>query len=65
MDPERVQEVAERDQLWAGLRSLRPEVDRLARGELDGSDRQCHLAVLLARVVAAELDYRGREAAPE
>jgi hypothetical protein len=32
---------------------------------MDGSDRQGHLAALLARIVAAELDYRERATAPE
>jgi hypothetical protein len=63
MDPEQGQEIAERDQLWASLRALRSEIDRLASGGFDpSSDRQRQLAMVLARVVAAELDYRARDA---
>jgi hypothetical protein len=65
MDSQRGQEIAERDQLWASLRALRPEIDRLAAGEFDGSDRQRQLVQVLARVVAAEMDFRARESAPE
>jgi hypothetical protein len=62
VEPDRAREIAERDQLWAALRGLRAEVDRLAAGEFDpGRDRQ--LVVVLARIVAAELDFRDRDAA--
>src|SRR5215469_2770083 len=37
---EQAQESSERDQLWASLRALRPEIDRLAAGQFDSSDRQ-------------------------
>src|SRR5436309_1630583 len=30
MEPKEAQEISERDQLWASLRALRPEIDRLA-----------------------------------
>ncbi len=63
MDPERGQEIAERDQLWASLRALRPEIDRLAAGEFDATDRQRVMVQLIARVVAAEMDFRARDAA--
>lgn len=62
MDPISAQETAERDQLWASLRALRPEIDRLAAGEFDGSDRQKQLVLVLARIVAAEMSFRAREA---
>ncbi len=65
MDPQRGQEIAERDQLWASLRALRPEIDRLAAGAYEPSDRQRQMVQVLARVVAAELDYRARESAAE
>jgi hypothetical protein len=39
MDPEEAQEIAERDQLWASLRALRPEIERLAAGQWDASER--------------------------
>src|SRR5437764_780424 len=38
MDPETAQESAERDQLWASLRQLRPAVEALLAGELTGSE---------------------------
>ncbi len=62
MDPEYVREVAERDQLWASLRTLRPEIDRLAAGMFGDSDREQAMIRLLARVVAAEMDFRLRDA---
>jgi hypothetical protein len=62
MDPDRAQEIAQRDQLWASLRALRPEIGRLAAEDLDGSERQCQLVVLLARIVASELDFRQKAA---
>jgi hypothetical protein len=62
MDPERAQEISGRDQLWASLRALRPDIDRLAAGELDASERERQLIVLLARIVAAELAFRDRDA---
>ncbi len=62
MDPERAQESSERDQLWASLRALRPQIDRLAAGELDDSEQQKQLVIVLARIVAAEMDYRARDA---
>ncbi len=63
MDPEHAQEHSERDQLWASLRALREEIDRLARGDFDGSDRQKQVVVLIARIVAAEMDFRARDSA--
>jgi hypothetical protein len=62
MDPISAQESSERDQLWASLRALRPEIDRLAASEFTGSDRQNQLVVVLARIVAAEMTFRAREA---
>jgi len=61
MDPEHLQEISERDQLWASLRGLRPEIDRLASGEFDGSDYQRQLIALLARIVSAELNFRAAD----
>jgi hypothetical protein len=55
---ERLSEGAERDQLWASLRALVPEVDRLAAGEWQGTDRERQLVRVLAGVVAAELRFR-------
>lgn len=60
MDPTQAQETAERDQLWASLRTLRPEIDRLAAGDFDSSHRQQQLILVLARIVAAEMTFRSR-----
>ncbi|HJZ92292.1 MAG TPA: hypothetical protein VKE40_15560 [Gemmataceae bacterium] len=65
MDPSDAQETSERDQLWASLRALRPQIDRLAAGDLDDSDLQRQISILLARIVVAELGYRAREAGGE
>jgi hypothetical protein len=65
MDPDRAQETSERDQLWASLRALRPEIDRLAAGEFVGTERQMQLVLVLARIVAAEMTFRERDAAAE
>ena len=58
MEPDEIQAIAARDQLWASLRTLQPEIDRLAAGELDGSERQREIIRLLARIVSAELNFR-------
>ena len=65
MDPERAQEISERDQLWASLRALRPEIVRLAAADFDDSERQRKIIMLLARIVGQEMDYRARDAAAE
>jgi hypothetical protein len=61
MDAEEMQTVAARDQLWASLRALQPEIERLAAGEMAGTPREAEIAVLLARIVSAELRYRAAE----
>jgi hypothetical protein len=65
MDPGQAQESSERDQLWASLRALRPEIDRLAGGDFGPPERDRQVVILLARIVAAEMDFRARDAAPE
>ena len=65
MDPDDAREIAERDQLWASLRALRPEIGRLAVGEFDGSEREQQVVLLLARIVAAEMDFRMRQSEQE
>ena len=62
MDSNQAQEVAERDQLWASLRVLRAEIDRIAAGDFN-SEAQHQVAMLLARIVASELDFRDRTSA--
>jgi hypothetical protein len=63
-DEQRLQEIAQRDQLWASLRVLLPEIDRLAHGGWENADRERQLVQVLAGVVAAELRYRAGEATP-
>jgi hypothetical protein len=65
VDPLQAQETAERDQLWASLRALKPEIEKLAAGEFDGSERQRQLVIVLGRIVAAEMTFRARETNPE
>jgi hypothetical protein len=65
MNPDQAQESSERDQLWASLRALRPEIERLAAGELDGSERQKQIISILARITAAEMDFRARDTVSE
>lgn len=65
MDPDEAQETSERDQLWASLRALRPEIEDLAAGEFHGSERQQRLVTIVARIVLAEMDYRARDAEVE
>jgi hypothetical protein len=61
MDPDHLQAIAERDQLWSSLRALRPEIERLAASGCDGSERENELVQLLARIVSAELHFRQME----
>jgi hypothetical protein len=62
MEPEGAAELSERDQLWAAVRALRPHLDRLAAGGfgVNGTAVDVQLVELLARIVAAELDFRDR-----
>jgi hypothetical protein len=62
MDPDRIQATAERDQLWASLRQLQPDIHALARGQFQGTDRERQLVQLIARIVEAELKFRAEEA---
>ena len=65
MEPDRAQEISERDQLWASLRALRPDIDRLADGAWTGTAREQQVVMLLARIVGAEMDFRTRDATLE
>lgn len=65
MTDERLREIAERDQLWASLRTLQPEIQRLATGQLEGSARELELAIVLARIVDSELTFRAGASASE
>jgi hypothetical protein len=61
MDPDHIQTIAARDQLWSSLRSLLPEIDKVAQGQFDGSERERQIIQLVARVVSAELGFRAQE----
>ena len=65
MDSNQAQEMSERDQLWASLRPLRPEIEQLAAGQLEASERQARLLLIVSRIVLAEMDYRARDALAE
>ena len=65
MDAEHLQAIAARDQLWSSLRVLLPEIRRLAEDHLDDPARERQVVQLLARVVAAELQFRAENAEPE
>jgi len=62
MDPEQLQTIAARDQLWSSLRLLLPEIKSIASGQFDGSARQQHLIQIIAQIVAAELTFRNDDA---
>jgi hypothetical protein len=58
MDAKDLQAIAARDQLWSALRTLLPEIQKLAGGEFGNSERERQVTHVLARVVLAELDFR-------
>jgi len=41
---------------------LKPEIDRLAGGQFDGSENDRQIVRLLARIVSAELGFRAEDA---
>jgi hypothetical protein len=61
MDADSLREIAARDQLWASLRMLQTQIECLAQGSFDGSEQEQQLIQLLARIVAAELDFRAKK----
>ena len=44
---------------------MRPEIDRLATGLFDSSDRQKQIVSVVARIIAAEMDFRAKDASME
>ena len=58
MDADRARAISERDQLWASLRALLPEIERIARGHFEGTERERQVVSILARITAAELAFR-------
>ena len=65
MDEEHVREIAARDQLWASLRALLPEIERIAAGEFADTPRERQLIQILARVTSAELKFRAERTEPD
>jgi hypothetical protein len=65
MDPDHLQTLAARDQLWSSLRALQPEIEQLVQGDFNGSERQSAVIRLLARIVVAELRFRQERAEPD
>ncbi len=65
MNEERLREGAERDQLWASLRALEPEIVELADGSFENAPRQRQLVQVLARIVVNELRFRADRLDPE
>jgi len=64
MDADRAQAVSERDQLWASLRALLPEIERIAQGHFELTERERQVVSILARITVAELAFRA-EGNPE
>ncbi|MFO0845159.1 MAG: hypothetical protein U0797_22700 [Gemmataceae bacterium] len=63
MDADHLQASAQRDQLWASLRALLPEIEAMAEGAFTGAERERQVAQLLARITVAELRFRAGESA--
>ena len=61
MDEEYLRAVAARDQFWATLRTLLPEIERLADGEFGDEEISRKVAQLLARTALAELQFQAEE----
>jgi hypothetical protein len=58
MDADRARAISERDQLWASLRVLLPEIERIAQGHFEGTERERQVVSILARITVAELTFR-------
>jgi len=65
MNGERLQEIAERDQLWASLRALVPEIRKLSAGQWESTERERQLVQVLARIVDNELQFRAAYSNPD
>ena len=61
MDEEHLRASAARDQFWSSLRTLLPELERLAAGHFEHTEREKEVAQLLARAVLAELSFQAEE----
>lgn len=60
MDAEDLQEIAARDQLWASLRALMPEIKLLADGNFGNTERELQLIQVLSRIVVSEMEFRAK-----
>ena len=65
MDPALRKRVRSETSCGPACARLRPEIDLLAAGDGQPAEHQRKLVVLLARIVAAEMDFRVRDAAAE
>jgi hypothetical protein len=61
MDEEHLKAIAARDQFWASLRTLLPDIEHIAAGRFEGTPREREVAQLLARVVLAELQFQAED----
>ena len=61
MDADKLQTIAERDQLWASLRALVSELESLADGQFGNTERERQLIQLMARIVVSELRFRAEQ----
>ncbi len=61
MEPDKIQAVAARDQLWASLRQLQPDIERLGQGGFEQTERDLRLVQLIAQIVQAELRFRAEQ----
>lgn len=61
INPEHLQAIAAREQLWTSLQTLLPEIQLVADGQFSGSDRERLIAQVLARIVIAELQFRNED----
>lgn len=58
MEADHLQAIAARDQFWSNLRLLLPEIERLAAGQFEGTEREQQIMQLLAKIAVAELQFR-------
>ena len=65
MDAEDLQEIAARDQLWASLRALMPEIKQLGEGRFGNTERELQLVQVLSRIVYSELQFRANQPGSE
>lgn len=62
LDPDRIQAIAAREQLWSSLPALRAEIEALANGQFAGTERERQIIQIVARIVLAEMEFRADDA---